>query len=61
MRLSFLLFKAKKDAAFICICIYTYIGNLSQNASKIIIGLDCQNLSLCHFCLRGVVKGCKVG
>lgn len=49
MRLSFLLFKAKKDAAFICICIYTYIGNLVQHVNKIITGLDCQNFKSIPF------------
>lgn len=44
-----MLFKAKKDAAFICICIYTYIGNLVQHVNKIITSLDCQNFKSIPF------------
>ena len=60
MRLSFLLFKAKKDAAFICICIYTYIGNLVQHVNKIITSLDCQNFKSIPFLSQRSDKICGV-
>ena len=50
----------QKDTTYACMHIFTSEGNLFQNDSKIISGLDCHNFGLCWFCHSVVGKGCGV-
>lgn len=60
VNLSHLLTRAKMNTAFTYMLTCTCVGNLSQNDSKIAIGLHCHNVGLGHFCDGVVGKDCKI-